>query len=575
MEYKEAQEQADQLISGAVAELKRPSEIPNYKSVDTSAFKKEVQRVDTSREVAQMTVGAERDRYNDAAQAEKEAIGRSGAADADKIRADADRAKLEASIYTGIINSLGVNPEDIAAVGARLREARPAAEAKLRDIQQAQRVSPLDNPLEWFSNQVTLPSQIKDYNRETDFVTSLEHTLEESITTANNAALLNSKSIPTITAAQAQASASKALSEAAKAQAQADERLAAQNINFAQQKLANDLALANMTKDSTQLDIQQANTEFQAQIHRITVADNHTNRLLRAAELLEKIQDKKQTELLLKNYDKVIGNPAGTTSIFLFNKLPATERENIAAIAVGSGGADPFNSLVNVARARPGPLFTSTKLFNWLQGEAETVSKTPEINAIDKQLQPAAISKRLKARVDEEKAQAYKPGNIFYEASPAEMIASGAVDKDSELAKVLAPFAQTGQSVPTGVVVAAITDKWKNPSEAGAVLSDYYKRNVILRNSTVNYRLAGITPDSNYIVPMNLGILGGRISFDLTNPADATKMILMVKSQQTTKQMLENFRNTIRLPGTEEYGGSTQAAQEEFRKKQEVSKGTK
>lgn len=545
MEFEEANREMDDLLRGAIVSLKKPIEEPNYNKVDTTPFKKKVEKVDTEAETANLNIGVERDRFNASSERERAAIIAKGQADADAVRADADRAKLESDLASEIARSLGVSPSDIAAVGEKLRTERPKAEALLRDIQAKQSVGLTDNPLEWLGNKLTIDGDIENYNREADIVNSIQGTLDESLNTAAAAATFANKSIPAITTAQASAKAKALTAEAQRLEAVADQKLALQNVSFAQQKLSNELAVAGATKDSTAIDIAQANTEFQVQIQKIAYADSHAKRQMAAAELLDKLQKTKSLDVLLLNYDNIMGNSKGTTTRYTFEKFSEHQRTNIAAIGAGSGGTDPFQSLINLTGSglRPGPLFTSGRLMGNLQDWSAEISSTPLIQNLDEKQKAGMIAKKLNERIELEKASAYKPGNIFYEASPKEMILSGMVDKNSQLAKVLEPYATQEGNIPSGVVVAAIEKQWKNPSEAGAVLADYYTKNMGLRNSTQNYHLFGLKPDNFYNVPIKVGFpMGTRMELDLTKPADATKMVLFMRQNKITGDALNQVR---------------------------------
>lgn len=534
IDVEQANAEIDALLKGAVTSLKQPIEEPNYNKVDTSGLKRKIEKVDTQAEVANLQIGVERDRFNAANAEEQRAILARGQAEADLAIADQEKAKQEADLTLEIANALGVNPSDIAAVGEKLRTERPKAEAMLREIQQRQSTSPIDNPLEWITSRLTMKPMIDGYNRQADIVNSLEQTLSDSLGTAQSAAAFANRTVPAISAAQAAAKAKALVAESQKLAAQADEKLALQNVTFAQQRLANDLAVAGLTKESTAQDLQQANAEFQAAIQKIAFADSHANRQLKAAELLDKLNRTKSMDVLLENYDRIIGNPKGTTNRYTFEKFGEAQRTNMVAIGAGSGGTDPYQALVNLTGSgiRPGPLFTSGRLLGSVRDWAAEIGADPKIQLLDEKQKPLMIGKKLSERIELEKQSAYKPGNIFYELSPKEMILSGNVDKDSQLAKVLEPFATQEGNIPTGVVVAAIENQWKNPAEAGAVLSDYYKKNMLLRNSTQNYRLVGVVPDAGYKVPISVGPFGDRMKLDITQPQDATKMILFMRKNK-------------------------------------------
>lgn len=539
----EAARQADELVSGAIKILKAPIEAPEFEYPDLDPLKAEIETVKKSAKSANEVVSTETERYNTAGGRETAAIEAKGQADADYVKAKTERAQQEADIYKSIADSMHVNAGDIAEVGLRLAKERPVAEQKLRKVQELQSRSFLDDPLDWLTGKIEEPSAVNDYNRQADIVNSLEDTLGKSIELANAGAQFNAKSIPTITAAMGKSEAESITQAAHVASAQADEKLAMQNVTFAQQKLANDLTQANLTKDMTQFEIDKAKMEWTADIKKIELSETHATRMLRAAELLDKLEKTKGLDVILSNYDTIMGNPKGTTTRYTFEKFGDAQRTNIVAIGAGSGGTDPFQALVNLSQSglRPGPLFSSSKLLSWSQGRAEEIAKLPEIQNLDEKQKPLAISKRMKEDIMREKMNPTKLGSIFFEASPKEMIMSGAIAKDSPAAAMLAPLADQDQPVPTSVIVSMFTKAYDNPSQAGAALSDYYKRNIILRNSTNNYKLLGITPDETYKMTVRGSLFGGGFTLDLTKPADATKLILFNRAMENMKENARSF----------------------------------
>ena len=544
LNYKRAIDEVDALVQGAITSLtgKQPT-LPDFISTDLAPFAAELEKTTTQREVTNLQIGTERDRLNDASFNKREAQKVKAAAEADKILADQAKAQAEANIYKQLATTMGVDPAQIAIIADQLTLERPKAEAMLREIQQMQAVSPTDNIIGWFVNQLELPSKIDPYNRQADIVNMLQDTLDRSVITANRASEFNAKSIPSITADQARQSAKVKIAEGAIENAKAEEELARTNVNFAVQKLSNDIAVANMTKEMTQLQVQQKQQEYQAAINAINIADNHANRMLKAAQLLEKLNKDKGIDVILENYDRIMGHPKGTTNRYTFERFGETQRVNIVAIGAGSGGTDPFQAILNVGNARPGPLFGSGKLYMQLQDWAENIAKLPEVQLIDEKQKPLVISKKLKEQIDREKLNPGRIGGLFYELSPAEMIAAGLVPADSEVAKILEPYVRTKEPIPTSMIVAAFDKLYTNPTIAGAALADYYRRNIELRNRSMNYSLFAIKPDDKYVIPVRYGdesvSFGGvfKLDVDLTSSEQATKYILIRRAGEQAAKM--------------------------------------
>jgi hypothetical protein len=125
----------------------------------------------------------------------------------------------------------------------------------------------------------------------------------------------------------------------------------------------------------TALQIQQEGEKLKAKIYAINQAETNASRLLKAAELLEKLEKTKGLDVLLKNYDRTMGHPEGTTTRYNFERLGEVQRQNIIAAGAGSLGPlnDPLSSLEIFQASRPGPgLSLETRGFaNYLQGIKE------------------------------------------------------------------------------------------------------------------------------------------------------------------------------------------------------------
>lgn len=555
----DARVMADELVRGAITSLRLPVKIPKSFGVNTDKSQEATDILSDTNEETNDIILNETERYGKGAEAEKEAIGREGKASADKIQADADRSKQEAAIYEHFAKMFGISMDpdaEIAQTASQVRQLEPVAQAKLRRVQEMQSVGFLDNPADWLINQIQLPSAIGDYNQEANIVNSLQESINSKIKSGQDAASFAAKGLPTIIASQAKAGMDKAVAEADKLKAAVDENLAKTNVTFAMHRLSNDIAVANATENMSKLDLENEKIRYTSMINEINFADKHSERLLKAAALLEKLEGTRGLDKILVQYDLTMGHPANTTTRYTFEKFSEAQRQNMVAIGAGSIGADPFEGMVNWYKSKPGPGASqdTARFFDYLQDKAATIAIIPKIQQLDEKQKGAAISKMMKLEINNDLANASKMGNLFYEMTPKQMLDSKSVPPDSHLTKVLKPFTEQSGPVPTGMILEAIDQEYKNPAEAGAVISDYYKRNMLLRNSVMNTSLAGITLPKNYSYRSggtigNAGFVGGdsaaiRMNFDLTRPEEATKYILLKRSGDMINKSMSMTSNT-------------------------------
>lgn len=550
----EARKMADDLVNQAIVSLKKPVTIPKTKGVDLSIAEDSTDRASVTRDETNATIDFASKSLEAASRRQQEAIIGEGKASADKIMADQAQAQEIANTqrYYAELFGISMNPDaDVAVVAQRMRALQPGAEAKLKRIQEMQKVGLLDNPLEWFTNQIQLPAAIGDYNGEANLINSLQAEIDNSIKTGQDAANFAQRGIPTITTAQAKAEAKKAEQIAIKNAAVAEENFLKNNVTYAVQKLANDLNIANADRTMSGLELQNEQTKYQSLINEINLADKHSERMLKAAALLEKLEGTKGLDVLLEQYDRTMGHPKGTTNRYVFEKFGEAQRQNMVAIGAGSIGADPFEGMINWFKSRPGPGASreTQTFFNYLRDKAEIIAQGYDVQKLDEKQKSAGISKRLKDQIGKDVADASKAGSIFYEMPPSAMIGSGSIPADSPVAKMLEPYTKQSGPVSTDIVLEAFNKEFKNPSEAGAAIADYYSRNMQLRNSVMNTSLAGISLPKDYKIRRSMSdteaAFSGtfRADFDLTKPEQATKFILLKRAAEMAAAMPEKPAN--------------------------------
>lgn len=534
----EAQQMADDLIRGAITSLKTPINVPEYEGVDMSGITRGLDKASAQAETANANIGIERDRANEANDRKKKGIEGKGAAEADLARADQEKAQLIANIHSQVAAAMGFDPNEEAAIlGAHIADLRPQADAKLKEIQQLNQPG---DPLEWIANQFILPSKIQAYNAVAMQINSSQAAIDGAIDTAKNIEDFALRGVPTITTGQAKAKADIALNEATKLSAQADEDMAKVNVTFAQNKLANDLAIIAQTDSMTQIQQKENKQKYEAAINAITLADTHAKRQLEAAKLLEMLEDKNALRVIIANYENFMGHAPGTFSLATFKALKKERQDDVIAIGTGSLGTTPASAMYNfyankpvMGRVNPEVL----RLMQWIHDKAEPIATNARTQAIDEKQKMAMIDMGVNASMQVEINDAARMGSLFYEFSPAKMISSGAIPANTPLAKILEPLANTSGNVPTEMVLQTILKEVKNPNEAGAAIAAYYQKNMELRNSTMNTQSMGVKLPATYTVRDSISPIGFfKAQFDLTKPADATKWILFQQQKKQVEQ---------------------------------------
>src|SRR5258708_5111873 len=345
MDYEEAVRQSTELIEKSIPLLVKDNTggtAPTYKRADATELNNEYERLRASRDITQANIDIDQQRLSSATEEEKAAIRAKGVAEGEGAQAERIKSERDAALFAQYAEIFGITPQKITDVIGRMNVERPLIEASAREIKDMQSITPFDNLLEWWGNQIKLPSKIVAYNSEAAIYNTMQDTLDGYISTADKASNFAYKGLPTITAAMAKSKADVAAADAAKAAALADINLAKTSVDFATHRFASDVAVAGQTLHTTQLEISQNIKEFESQIHAIQFADNHANRLLTAGKLIETIaknedemSQRKQIQVLLKNYDLQTGKPEGTTNFQVWRNLPQVTREDMVAIGAG------------------------------------------------------------------------------------------------------------------------------------------------------------------------------------------------------------------------------------------------
>lgn len=528
---------ADALVESAVKQLQTPLPTVGFSGVNLGPVRREVDRVNATRNASAKIIDEEKLRVARASEEQKQASLAEGQAGADKALADQKQAQDIADRRDAAFRLFGLDPSQ--SLGQQIAEfpaVRAKAEEELLKVRDLQSVSLIDDPLTWAINQLKIGPASAAYNRTADMVNARASGIDEALKWEQAYAAEDVQRIPTISAAQAKAVADQKLAEAKVKSTISDLNLAKYNIDFATKKFTEDMAVATMTKESTALELQQATTQFQAQVHAVQMAETRVQRTLNAAKLLETIGDNKATDRMLLQFDTVMGNPVGTTTRAMWAKYPAKAREEVAAISTGSLGADPYQFVQTTQALRFGPNVNpqTMVLREYLAKKVSTISQLKDLAGItDPNIKQQKIAEILNSQVESDmKNPSTNPS--FRALSIDNMVTAGTLKKDSPLGKLLEPLMGKG-TVPEDVIISTISNAVTNPAEAGAIAAKYFADNIILRNTLSNYKAAGLRVDTSYMVPYST--LGGTMRLDLTKPADMTKYMLLQKRNAQMEEM--------------------------------------
>lgn len=539
------------LMGIALAELlKPPAPYPGAPGVSTVPMARQLEIATKSRDEQNRLINEQTKKAEEATQREKDALTKQAEGEAELARAIQAKDQRIADGFAFYQRLFGVHPDQaalIAQLGSKVKEELPQVMDQLGKIQEMQSVGPLDNPLEWLYNTIQLPSQIQAYNRGADRIEAMQNTINRSIETASNAGELNKKTVPATTAAEADAKAKIALAQSQRLASAADIALSRISVEFNSKKMANDLAIFSATASMTQVQLENSKLAYQAAIDKIRLADSHSQRLLAAANLIEKMGQSEAVEAMLRRYELTMGYAAGSITKAMFNTFSNDHQQNIVAIAGGNGGTNAYEYLKNMEKGRPGPLFSENQktLARELREMADKIQVPPNITQqVDKD---RYIAKELQKRVRQDQELPYS-SRLFREITPAEMLRAKQVDPNSDLGKVLATLAQTSAKPSTEMIVQSIMTQFKNPSEAGRVVAEYYKKNISYMNDALNLRFAGIDPLQSYKVLSPVSpLFGKREQFDLTRPDRATQYILTITNEAQAKEMTDVYQGQLRM----------------------------
>lgn len=558
--------------------------IPAYQSPDSAKYLDAVQRVRDTATGTVRDVEKSRADFGTASNQEKQAIQASASANIEKTNADQARAQRVADIAYNANDMVGVNGNadrlaEKVGVFHQLNDeylAREQASQQLRDsvqqdaakLREETSVSFSDDPIRWLEGIFTIPkltdtveagvNQIKIEDNKLaamqEGIKGVQGDITESIAAAKDAFEARSRTVPTITAAQAAATNNLTAAQATEQAAKTDKELARQNAGFAGQKLAEVVTAESAERGAQVLAQQNAELTWKSGVQQIIKADSDAKAKGLIVELMTKIQDNQQLASVLRMYETRMGLPAGSMTLSRYKSLPDRGKEFTFSMAAGFSGATPGDAYYNIRDAaaaglQPGPAISeqTDKMLRTMRSYTERAfaDKTvqQELSGKNKDQQRAIMVQKVNEKFAEWQANpTIDPvDNPYYEQSPHNIALHSPGIAQSKIGKILQPFITSSSAPSTDQVIAALRDGAANPDEASSMISQYYQLNTKIKNAVTDFQAFGAKPVTSYLYSYKTpGPIfrnsTGRV--DLTNKTDVSNML---SRQERSKQITEGL----------------------------------
>lgn len=469
--------------------------------------------------------------------------------------------------------SYGGNPDDVSFIMNKLGQQWMDTESQRlqaeKIVQQKQSVRFSDDPLQWFENKLSVNTDINNYNNLEEQSNMLYDQLNK-INTLNTSTAESMKAIAkTQTAATVAATTDAALQKTTIAADQAKLNAVLYNVKgiqditqMGQQEVDNAvkgaqtaIAAGHLAVAQQQVQIMQKEFDQKAAFYAQEVKDKQqadatdayvadmTNKG-RAAMGLTPLPPAKIFAMFK------IGGEAGEAIKMQYSAGSATDALGKPIIAASAGTAARMlavnNSPLATTNSAVKPVLSVlSNAYNTVrnpQNQGLYGVNPKDVSTLDNAVS-GVVNKTVVAMASE-----IKPGdqsNIF-QAPPLTALATMPAVKDNPLyQKVLAPQVKAGmvETDPTkllSLTVDAIQNGQINLGDAASGLSSIFTAAAAMNTATKDYMRFGITPQANYITPIDMtGVFGGITKVDMTNKAQVTTAIMKYLANNSRLQSLQ------------------------------------
>lgn len=551
------------------------TEIKPYKSSNTQAYIESLKTLRVLHDGNLDDIDVQRQLFENATADQKKALQAEADANIAKNNADQARAQQVGDLAYSVLEQMGVGgnadrlAEKVGVFHKLNNEAltlKASVERDAAELQEETGVSFMDDPVRWLGGIFKIPqltehvdAGIKRINVLDNTIAGVKDDINETVS-ANTAALeARSKVIPAITAQQNAALNAGAAAVAAEKSAKADQELAKQNSTFMGIKFGEDLALNSAEHGAAALQQEAAMNEFRAKLQEVVKANSDAEAKLKIVDLMEKMQDRRQIEGMLRLAEISLGYPPGYLTVTGYMRSPDKVKQFLVGQAAGYGGVTPGDSYFNYlesgvkpgAGLAPGTAAMLQHLHQWVQALATTDSSYNQAVSGKSAAEKRDIEKKYINDHMNDMAKhptTNKEANPFYEPSPAKIALHFQGFAGTVEGKALEPFIKEGVTPPNTADVVAVLSKAAPSIDAAArSIANYYKLALQVRNSITDFSRMGIVPPSNY--NWNTTIAGPMFKstriVDLTNETLVANYLLEKRKADNMSKFVNENPNTL------------------------------
>lgn len=573
-------DEISQYFQSAIDAVGRASntQITPYKSPNTDAYIQSLKELRVLHDGNLDDIDVQRQLFENATAEEKKALQDKASADIAMNNANQQKAQGLSDLAYSVMEQMGVGGNadrlaDKVGVFHQLNDKslmlKASVERDAAELRDETGVSFMDDPVRWLGGIFKIPqltehvdAGIKEMGVLDNTIAGVKDDINETVS-ANTAAFeARSKTLPSITAQQTAAANAAAAAVATEKSAKADQELAKQSAAFAGIKFGETLAENSAEHGAAALAQEKAMNEFRAKLQEVVKANSDAEAKLKIVDLMEKMQDRRQIEGMLRLAETSLGYPPGYLTVTGYMRSPDKLRQFYVAQAAGYGGITPGDAYFNYKDAAslggkpgaglsPGTAAMLANLHQFVQSLPTTDTKFAQ----DIQGKNAAERIDIEKNYVNQKVKTWaaypttdKEHNPFYEPSPATIALHFQGFATTAEGKLLQPFIQQGVTPPrTEDIVALLAKNAKTIDLAAESISNYYKLATQVRNSITDYQRLGISkPPTAYNWATNISgpLFQGQRIVDLTNPTLVANFLLEKRKADAMAEFIRDNPNT-------------------------------
>lgn len=474
----------------------------------------------------------------------------------------ADTAQRSIDAYGSDI----MNPDSKVSRAAALLNANDeAVMANAQKLREAQTATLVSDPFTAMLSFITVPVLQRQHNALATEGAALQNVVDNSVREATAQTQLAVQAIPSMTTAMAAAQKEVTAQLANATVAEANIALARDETQYIFNK--NKMVMDKLAVVTNQGELKRNENykKFSSQVDAARAAANNYESKMRyalaALDLKETAQDEAWTLNVIKDGARVMGIPENTIggmTIDSIKRLPKDWKDNMFKYGVtGAAGATPLEAMNNI-QANPGAALPP-KAVKTYQLLADVYKKTQADIQRNPAYMQASDKDKPKVLQQEFNAQLRKQ---FDNATDSEMLRAPVVNQvlntqaipgigadnkpisiplnkiDPATRNALSPLAKASQ-VPNDAqvaqtIVTGLMARGAKPQAVAQELVNYFSNAAAIRNTGVDFSRFSMGSDPELLVASRRyrvkgpagGILGGNVSYDLTNPAEAQRYIL-------------------------------------------------